>query len=392
MAQKGRGLPFTRAKSRDTAAQHAAPVPSAPAPASQPPKPPVSPLPRRVPGPANPGNWQQRRGPKPRIQQTAPATRPETGPPNGAGPASVFSPGRAAETAIPEIDSRSQRLPGPVSVPGRANGIASSEQSSAAPAAPAEPPARTAASPPPGSPAEPPAQTPVPEPASPAEPATRAAASESGPEHPARRPAAAPEPATGVPSERTGRTGSPAAESAAAPPSSPPAAASGPGSSGEQPGGAVARRAGSGVEPVTGPIVRVPGSEVERADRAVAPRAAPEVTPSWGQVASTTMRLWLQRRSTGWRLVTALILLIVVFAAGALTVGLTRHNGSGTAAHHGTAPGSAPVARLRWRPPRPPGSGRRHGSRRRSATAPSCRVIPRCAQPSRPGVFPRVTS
>jgi hypothetical protein len=54
------------------------------------------------------------------------------------------------------------------------------------------------------------------------------------------------------------------------------------------------------------------------------------------------MRLWLQRRSTRWRLVTALILLIVVFAAGALTVGLTRHNGSGTAAHHGTAPGSAP--------------------------------------------------
>jgi hypothetical protein len=55
------------------------------------------------------------------------------------------------------------------------------------------------------------------------------------------------------------------------------------------------------------------------------------------------MRLWLQRRSTRWRLVTALILLIVVFAAGALTVGLTRHNGSGTAAHHGAAPGQAPA-------------------------------------------------
>ena len=55
------------------------------------------------------------------------------------------------------------------------------------------------------------------------------------------------------------------------------------------------------------------------------------------------MQLWLQRRSGRWRLAVALILLVVVFAAGALTVGLTRHNATGTAAHHGTASGQAPA-------------------------------------------------
>lgn len=109
----------------------------------------------------------------------------------------------------------------------------------------------------------------------------------------------------------------------------------------------MARRAGSAAEPVTGPIVRLPGAEVDQPSQAVAPRPAPDVTPSWGRVASTTVQLWMQRRSTRWRMVVALILLIVVFAAGALTVALTRHTGSGATASRGAgqAPaGSAPVA------------------------------------------------
>ena len=86
MGQKGRGLPFARAKSRDTAEHPAAQAPSAPAPASQPP---AAPLPRRIPGAGpNPGNWQQRRGPRPGVQQTAPAAWPNAGPANGAGPTS----------------------------------------------------------------------------------------------------------------------------------------------------------------------------------------------------------------------------------------------------------------------------------------------------------------
>ncbi len=104
----------------------------------------------------------------------------------------------------------------------------------------------------------------------------------------------------------------------------------------------MARRAESEVKPVTGPIVRFPGAEVEPAGKPVAPRPASEVTPSWGKVASTTMQLWLQRRSTRWRLVTALLLLVVVFAAGALTVALTRQPGTGSGASRGTASGQAP--------------------------------------------------
>jgi hypothetical protein len=106
----------------------------------------------------------------------------------------------------------------------------------------------------------------------------------------------------------------------------------------------VARRAGSAAEPVTGPVVGRPGVEVDRPSGAVAPRPAPEVTPTWSQVASTTVQLWMQRRSRRWRMVMTLILLIVVFAAGALTVGLARHTGSGATAGQQAPAGSAPVA------------------------------------------------
>jgi hypothetical protein len=112
--------------------------------------------------------------------------------------------------------------------------------------------------------------------------------------------------------------------------------------------GAVARRAEPEIEPVTGPIVRLPSAEVEPASRTLATRPDAEVTPSWGQVLSTTMRLWAQRRSRRWRLVTALLVLIAVFAAGALTVALVRQPGSrsasGQAASGPAQPGSASVA------------------------------------------------
>ena len=107
----------------------------------------------------------------------------------------------------------------------------------------------------------------------------------------------------------------------------------------------MARRAGSSAEPVTGPVVRQPGDEVDRPGQPLAPSPGRGVTPSWGQVASNTLQLWMQRRSRRWRAVMALILLVVVFAAGALTVALIRQPGSGAAASGGgQAAGSAPVA------------------------------------------------
>ena len=103
--------------------------------------------------------------------------------------------------------------------------------------------------------------------------------------------------------------------------------------------------AGAAAEPVTGPVVRPPGGEADRPSQAVAMRPPPDVTPSWGKVAATTVRLWTQRRSRRWRVVVALILLMVVFAAGALTVALTRQPGAAASGGTGQAPaGSAPVA------------------------------------------------
>lgn len=88
-----------------------------------------------------------------------------------------------------------------------------------------------------------------------------------------------------------------------------------------------------GPEPDTtlaGAVVPGPPSEVERRAAApVAPRAEPGPEPSWGKVLATTVRLWLSRRPLSQRLVVALVALLVVFAAGGLTVGLIRHSGNG---------------------------------------------------------------
>jgi len=86
-------------------------------------------------------------------------------------------------------------------------------------------------------------------------------------------------------------------------------------------------------EPVTGPIVLRPHAEVERrAAQPVAARADSAATPSWGAVVGTTVRLWAQRRRRRWRVVAAIVVALVVFAAGALTVALLRTGGQGSGA------------------------------------------------------------
>jgi hypothetical protein len=83
---------------------------------------------------------------------------------------------------------------------------------------------------------------------------------------------------------------------------------------------------------VTGPIVLRPRPETERrAAQPLAARADSAVTPSWGAVVGTTVRLWAQRRRTRWRVAAAIVVALVVFAAGALTVALVRKGGQGSA-------------------------------------------------------------
>ena len=136
MGQKGRGLPFARPKSRAQAEHQVAQNPPPPASASPPPKPPASPLPRRIPGAGpNPGNWQQRRAPKPGAQQAGQGTRPDPGPANGTTRASASSP---APPAIARADSQPRTVTGSAAGTGHANGIAKPEQS--APARPDAPP------------------------------------------------------------------------------------------------------------------------------------------------------------------------------------------------------------------------------------------------------------
>jgi hypothetical protein len=88
---------------------------------------------------------------------------------------------------------------------------------------------------------------------------------------------------------------------------------------------------------VTGPIVLRPSSETERrAAQPVAARAGSDITPSWGAVVGTTLRLWVQRRRARWRVVAAIVVVLIVFAAGGLTVALLRRGGQGSAASSGS--------------------------------------------------------
>jgi hypothetical protein len=71
------------------------------------------------------------------------------------------------------------------------------------------------------------------------------------------------------------------------------------------------------------------------------------VTPSWSSVVATTVRLWAERRRTRWRVGAALVVAVVVFAAGGLTVALLRNTGPKSAVGNGGAtsgpPGLGPV-------------------------------------------------
>jgi hypothetical protein len=95
-------------------------------------------------------------------------------------------------------------------------------------------------------------------------------------------------------------------------------------------------------EHLTGSVLPGPGTELERlAGGAVVPRSGADLTPSWGNVISTTVRLWVQRRRTGWRVVSAIVVALIVFVGGGLTVALIRGSGSGTAPGSKSAPASA---------------------------------------------------
>jgi hypothetical protein len=72
----------------------------------------------------------------------------------------------------------------------------------------------------------------------------------------------------------------------------------------------------------------------------VAPRLGSDVIPSWGSVVATTVRLWVKRRRTAWRVATVLVVALIVFAAGGLTVALLRNSGPKSAAgNRGAASG-----------------------------------------------------
>ena len=88
----------------------------------------------------------------------------------------------------------------------------------------------------------------------------------------------------------------------------------------------------------SGPLVPRPGAEVgRRSSGPPAPRADVEVTPSWTKVAGTTLQLFLARRRTRWRVVVGLVLALIVFAGGALTVALVRNSGAAPAPRSGRA-------------------------------------------------------
>jgi hypothetical protein len=96
-----------------------------------------------------------------------------------------------------------------------------------------------------------------------------------------------------------------------------------------------------------GPVVPRPHGEVGR--RVAAPpalRPDPAPPPSWPAVAGTTLRLFLARRQTGWRVTAALVAALVVFAGGGLTVALIRGPGPAARPGHKTAPGGVGLAQV----------------------------------------------
>jgi hypothetical protein len=123
-------------------------------------------------------------------------------------------------------------------------------------------------------------------------------------------------------------------------PGPPPLPQPGPPQAGPQPGPPASRRL-PGDGPITGAVVPGRGAQVERrAAGPVAPRPRPGVEPSWPKVVGTTVQLWLARRPRSQRVLGALIALLVVFAAGGLTVALIRQPDTGRAARSGNGSGA----------------------------------------------------
>jgi hypothetical protein len=97
----------------------------------------------------------------------------------------------------------------------------------------------------------------------------------------------------------------------------------------------------------SGHLVPRPGAEIGR--RAAEPRPGPEVTPSWAKVAGTTLQLFLARRPTRWRVIAGLVLALIVFAGGGLTVVLVRKPAPAPAprpGHAASAPGTPGLAQV----------------------------------------------
>jgi hypothetical protein len=100
-------------------------------------------------------------------------------------------------------------------------------------------------------------------------------------------------------------------------------------------------------EPVTGPIVLRPAPGIERqVGRPLAWPADAEVLPSWGSVVRTTVRLWAVRRWRRWRIAAVLVVALILFAGGGLTVALLRRGGSGSEAAGGSGGSASGAAGL----------------------------------------------
>jgi hypothetical protein len=114
-----------------------------------------------------------------------------------------------------------------------------------------------------------------------------------------------------------------------------------------EPGGPLAPRRLSDDGPITGAVVPGRGAQVERrAAGTVTPRPGPGVEPSWPKVIGTTLALWLARRPLSHRVLGALVALLMVFAAGGLTVALIRHPDAGRAARGGNGGGAPDTSGL----------------------------------------------
>ncbi len=322
MGKKGRVLPFARPTPRE-GAEHAVGAASAAGPVSLNPvvtspandgsvRPPATPLPRRVPGESRPMPGNQRRGgAMPGSARRVPAP---------AGPRPV----PAAWAAQPDPDrviEAAEPAPGPGSPvrrpTGRLEQPAPADERPDGPRQPDVQAERQAA----GSAAPAPADERPDGPRQPAQ-AERQAGGPAGPgpgTEAGRRPTSS---AGTGPGAEAGRRAT--------------------GSAGTGPGTEAGRRAGGLADPG-------PGTEVERrAGGSAVAAPAPEAAPSWAKVAGTTLQLYLARRPTRWRVIAALVVALVVFAGGALTVALLRSPGSAPAAakngRSATAPaGLAPV-------------------------------------------------